>query len=87
MMIGITTKPINNRPANNAISLVARCRTGMGLVVVFTEAFRIVSCGWTAIVAYLRLEVKKDPVWGLVLSRSTSSEDGDTHLNARCREQ
>lgn len=63
MMIGTTTKPINNRPANNATSLVARCRRGVGLVVVFNEPFRIVGSGWTAIVAYLRLEVKKDPIW------------------------
>ncbi len=44
---------------SNAISLVACCLKEVGLDVVFTEAFRKISCGWTAIVAYLRLEVKK----------------------------
>ena len=56
--------PTNNRPANNATSLVASCRMDLGLVGVFTEAFWIVSSGWSAIVAYLRLEVKKDPLLG-----------------------
>ncbi len=39
-MIGMTSRPINNRPTSNATSLVARCRIGLGLVVVFTEAFQ-----------------------------------------------
>jgi hypothetical protein len=62
------TRPKNNRPASSASSLVARRRKELGRDVAFTEAFRKISCGQTAIVAYLRLEVKKT----LKLGRRTS---------------